>query len=101
MASHSAWLVAMYSALDEMSATDLYFPLYQETIVDPMLKIPPDVLFLFHGLPAQSASVKPWSFTLSVCLYHRPYYDVPLKYLKTCLLTFQKSLVGLTMAWLN
>ena len=31
--------------------------LYQETIVNPILKIPPDVLFLSVGLPAQSASV--------------------------------------------
>jgi len=49
----------MYLAFAELSATDLYFLLYQETIADPILKIPPDVLFLLDGLLAQSASVKP------------------------------------------
>ena len=63
MASHAAWLATMYSALAELSAIYLCFFLYQETVVDPMLKIPPDVLFLSDGLPTQSASVKPWIFT--------------------------------------
>ena len=61
----------MYSASAEMCAIDLYFLLYQETVVDPMLKISLDVLFLSDGLPTQSASVKPSSFTPSICLYYR------------------------------
>jgi len=35
----------MYSTFAELSATDLYFLLYQEIVADPRLKIPPDVLF--------------------------------------------------------
>ena len=38
-------LTAMYFASSELSAIDLYFLLYQETVVDPMLKMPHDVLF--------------------------------------------------------
>ena len=76
IASHVAKLVAMYSASAELSAMDIFFLLYQETAVDPILKIPPDVLFLSVGLPAQSASMKPCNFTSSVCLYHKPYSDV-------------------------
>ena len=68
-----------YSASAELSATDLCFLLYQEIDVEPILKIPPDVLFLSVGLPALSASVKPHSFTSSNCLYHNPYPDVPLR----------------------
>ena len=98
IASHVAKLVAIYSAYTELSATDLCFLLYQETLVDPILKIPPDVLFLSVGLPAQSVSVKPHSFTSFDYMYHNPYLDVPLRYLNTCLPTFQKSLVGLTIA---
>ena len=101
MASHAAWLAGMYSALDELSATDLYFLLYQETTIDPMPKIPLDVHILSNGLSAQSALVKPWSFNPSIRLYHNPYYVVPLRYLKTCLPTIQNSLVGLTIAWLS
>ena len=59
MASHAAKLAAIYLASAELSATDLYFLLYQETAVDPILKTPPDVLFLSVGLPAQYAFVKP------------------------------------------
>ena len=88
----------MYSASVELSATDLYFLLYQEIAVDLILKIPPNVLFLSVGLPAQSASVKPCNVTSSVYLYHKPYSDDPLKYLRTCFPAFQKSLVGLTIA---
>ena len=88
----------MYSASAELSATDICFLLYQEIVVDPILKIPLDVLFLSVGLPTQSASVKPCSFTSSYFLYHNPYPDVPLRYLKACLATFQKSLVGFTIA---
>ena len=98
IASHAAWLAVMYSASAELSATDLCFLMYQETVVDPILKTPPDVLFLSVGLSAQYASVKPCNFTSSTHLYHRSYSDVPLGYLKTCLLTFQNSLVGLTIA---
>ena len=98
IASHAAWLTAMYSASIELSATDLCFLLYQETVVDPILKIHPDVLFLSVGLPAQSASVKPCNFTSFIYLYHKPYSDVPLRYLRTCFPTFQKSLAGLTIA---
>ena len=101
MASHAAWLAAMYFALDEMSATDLFLLMYQETDVDPMLKIPPDVLFLSNGFSYQSASVKPWIFTPYVCMYHNPYSVVPLKHLKACFPAFQKSLVGLTITWIN
>ena len=54
--SHAAKIVAMYSASPELSATDLCFLLYQENVVGPILKIPPDVLFLSVGLPSQSAS---------------------------------------------
>ena len=88
----------MYFASAKLSATYLYFLLYQETVVDPTLKIPLDVLFLSGGMPAQSALVKPLSFTPSIYLYHNPYSVVPLRYLKTCLLAFQKGLVGLTIA---
>jgi len=52
MASHAAKLAAIDSASTELSAIDLCFLLYQETVVDPILKIPPDVLFLSVGLPA-------------------------------------------------
>ncbi|WP_208081135.1 hypothetical protein, partial [Bacteroides uniformis] len=69
-----------------------------ETVVNPILKIPPYVLSLSVGLPAQSASMKPHSFTSSNCLYHNPYPDVPLRYLNTCFPAFQKSLVGLSIA---
>ena len=85
IALHAAWLVAMYSASTEMSAIDLCFLLYQQTVVDLILKTPPYVLFLFDALPAQSTFVDPWKFTSSVCLYHKPYPDVPLMYLMTCL----------------
>ena len=78
IASHAAKLATMYSASTELSATDHCFLLYQETAIDPILKIPPDVLFLSVGLPAQSASVKPCSFTSSDCLCHNPYWDVTL-----------------------
>ena len=44
-------IINMYSYFAELSATDLYFLLYQETVVDPTLKISPDVLFQFDGLP--------------------------------------------------
>ena len=99
IASHAAKIAAIYSASTKLSATDLCFLLYQETVVNPILKIPPDVLFLSVGLPAQSASVKPHSLTSSDCLYHNPYPNVPLRYLNTCLPAFQKSLVGLTIAF--
>ena len=59
MASHAAWLAAMHSALAELSATDLCFLLYQESVVDPMLNIPPYVFFLSDGLHAQSKSMTP------------------------------------------
>ena len=59
----------MYSASIELSENDLYFFLYQETIADPILNIPPNVLFLFDGLPIQYAYVKPWNFIPSICLY--------------------------------
>ena len=59
MALHAAWLVAMYSASSELSATDLCFMLYQEIATEPTLKIPLEVLFWFDGLPTQSTSVKP------------------------------------------
>jgi len=49
----------MYSASAELSATDLYFLLYQETTIEPRLKIPPEMLFWSDGIPAQSASMKP------------------------------------------
>jgi len=49
----------MYLASAELSATDLYFLLYQEIVAEPRLKIPPEVLFRIDGLPAQSAFVKP------------------------------------------
>ena len=101
IASHATWISTMYFASVELSATDRFFLLYQENVVDPMLKIPPNLLFLSDGLPTQSASVKPWSFTPSIHLYHRTYYDVPLRYLKTCFPTFQKSFVGLIIAWLS
>ena len=52
MASHAAWLETMYSVSAELSAFDLYFLLYQETTADPILRIPPDVLFVLDGLPA-------------------------------------------------
>ena len=51
MASHAVWLVAMYSTSTELSAIDLYFLLYQEIVVDHMLKMPTSVLFLLDGLP--------------------------------------------------
>ena len=38
--SHAAGLAAMYSASIDLSATDIYFLLYQEITVDPMLNIP-------------------------------------------------------------
>ena len=98
IASHAAWLAAMYSASVELSATNFCFLLYQETVVDPILKIPPDVLFFSVGFPAKPTSVKPCNFTSSVCLYHNPYSDVPLRYLKTFFYAFQKILVGLTIA---
>ena len=104
IASHAVKLATIFSAYAELSATDLCFLLYQETTIDPILKIPPDVLFLSVGLLAQSLSVKPHSFTSSNYLYHNPYPDVPLRYLNTCLPTFQKRLVGLTIAcesWLT
>jgi len=49
----------MYSASAELSATDLCFLLYQETVAEPRLKIPPKVLFRPDGILAQSASMKP------------------------------------------
>jgi len=59
MASHVTQLAAMYSNSVELSATDLCFMLYQEIVIEPILKIPPDVLFLLDGLPSQYASVNP------------------------------------------
>lgn len=41
----------MYSAFAELSAIDLCFLLYQETTIDPILKIPHNVAFLLDGLP--------------------------------------------------
>ena len=99
IASHATKIAAMYSAFAEMSAMESYFLLYQENSVDLILKIPSDVLFLSVGLPSQSTFVKPCNFTSSDCLYHNPYPDVHLRYLNTCLHAFQKSLVGLTIAF--
>jgi hypothetical protein len=65
MASHAAKLAAMYSSSTELNATDFCFLLNQETTPDPKLKQQPEVLFLSIVLPAQSASVKPVSFTPS------------------------------------
>ena len=73
MALHATCLAAMYSAYTKLSATNLYFLLYQEIAAEPRLKIPPEVLFRSNGLPTQSTSVNPWSFTPSVRLYHNPY----------------------------
>ena len=98
IASHAAWLAAMYPASAKISATDLCFLMYQETTTDPILKIPPDVLFLSDRLAAQSALAKPWSFTPFVHLYHNPNWVVPLRYLSTCFAAFQYSLVGITIA---
>lgn len=55
----------MYAASAELSATDIYFLLYQETMIDPMLKTQPKVLFQSMDLVAQYASVKPSSLTPS------------------------------------
>ena len=49
----------MYFAFAELREIDLYFLLYQENVVDPILEVPPDVLFLLDGILAQSASLKP------------------------------------------
>ena len=85
---------AMYSVSAELSATDLSFLLYQETVAWTKVEIPTDVLFRSDGLPSQSAYVNPCSFTPSDRLYHNPYWDVPLRYLKTCFTAFQNILVG-------
>jgi hypothetical protein len=82
----------------ELSATNLCFLLYQETVVDPTLKIPPDVVFLFDGIPTQSASVKPQIHSLYLSIPKTKLRVVPLRYLNTCFATFQYSLVVLTMA---
>ena len=63
----------MYCSFVELSATDRFFLLYQETVVDPMLNIPLDVLFTSDGISTQSASMKPYSFTPFVHLYHKLY----------------------------
>ena len=101
IASHTSWIAAMYYASTELSAKDLCFLLYEETVVDRILETPPDVLFLSVGLPTQSVSMKPCNFTSSIYLYHKPYSNVPLRYHRTCFPAFQKSLVGLTIAWLS
>ena len=92
---------AMYSASAELSAAYLCFLLYPKTTADPNLKFPPNVLFKYDGLPTQSASMKPHSFTPYVCLYHSPNQVVPLRYHKICLAALQNNLVGLTIAWLS
>lgn len=72
----------MYSASTELSATDLYFLLYQEIDADPTLKIAPEVLFLSDGLPAQDELVKSWSFTPLLFINHmrmKKYYNVLLQ----------------------
>ena len=57
--------------------------------------------FLVWWTPYPIASVKPWSFTLSVLLYHNPYSAVPLRYHNKCFVSFKYILVGLTIAWLS
>jgi len=42
----------MYSTSAELSATNIFFLLYQEVAAEPILKIPLDVLFLLDGIPA-------------------------------------------------
>lgn len=58
MASHVASLASVYLASAKMSAIYLYFMLYQEVVVEPTLKIAPDVILLFDGVSTQSTSVK-------------------------------------------
>lgn len=62
----------MYLALAKLDATNVYFLLNQETIVDLTLKVQPKVLFLSIEPPAQFASVKPWSVTPSTYIYNNP-----------------------------
>lgn len=47
----------MYSTSFELSATDLFFLLYQEIVIDLILKILPDILLLLDGHPSQYAYV--------------------------------------------
>ena len=58
-----------YYASAELSATNLCFMLYQEIVVGPTLKIPPELISLSDGLPTQSVYVKPCSFTPFVHLH--------------------------------
>ena len=56
---HPNGLTCCLTCIHVLTAIDLCFLLYQETIADPILKIPPHVLKLLDGLPSQSTSVKP------------------------------------------
>jgi hypothetical protein len=78
-ASHAAKLAAMYSTLAELNATDLYFLLNQDIILDPMLKQHPEVLFLSFAHPAQSTFVNPANLTPPLRSYNNMYSIVPLK----------------------
>ena len=73
----------MYSASVELCATEDYFRLNQDIIVEPNVKQHPEVLLQFSEFPAQSESVYPFKFNL-VLEYFRPYPIVPLRYLRMC-----------------
>ena len=57
MASQLAEQAAIYSASVVLRATLDYFLHSHEIMADPRLKHPPEVLFIFETLPAQSEYV--------------------------------------------
>ena len=63
-ASQQAILAAMYLASAMLKATDFCFLLIQEIEAEPRVKQHPNVLLQSTTLPAQSASVYPWSLIL-------------------------------------
>ena len=97
IASHVAILATIYSASAELIATDFYFSLHQEIILDPTLKQYPEVLFQSTELPAQSV----FNLTSSPRVYFNPYPTVQCTYLRMCLVVAQCTFFGSTMNWLR
>jgi hypothetical protein len=101
MAAQLIVLAAMYYTSGELSATELYFLLNQDIIVDLKLKQHLEVLFLSVALRSLSKSVYPCNFTSPSPRYLTPYFIVPLKYLSTCFASTQCSFLGSTMNYLK
>ena len=72
MTSHEAVLAAIYSASDELRATNFCFLLHEEVIPDPMLKQYLEVLFESIELPTQFVSINLLNLISLLLVYNSP-----------------------------